>query len=126
MSKPVFALPLLLLMAGCATMTQGTSQEIAIVTPEVQGARCIVSDTRGSFIARLESPGRVRVPKARRDLEVRCDKSGFQTGVAAVKPSYAARARVQMPLGYAVDGLSGAMWAYPTEVTVTLTPEAAG
>lgn len=125
MFRAFILIPALGLVAGCATMTQGTSQDISVLTPGVEGATCVVANERGAVIAQVSASGRVRIAKSRRPLAVRCEKPGFRSGQAELKPSMSSRARVQAPLGYAVDGLSGAMWSYPPEVSVGLAPEGA-
>ncbi|MEH6675813.1 hypothetical protein [Phenylobacterium sp.] len=125
MIKSLLSASLVLLAAGCATLTQGTRQEIAIATPGVQGAQCVVTDDRGEVLARLATPGRAQVERARSPLTVRCDRPGFRPVTVQVPSSFSSRSRVQSPIGYAVDGISGAMWSYPAEVTVTLIPDGA-
>lgn len=122
MSKRLLIAPFLLLTAGCTTLTQGTSQEIAVTTPEIEGARCVVTDAQGNVLARITAPGSARVSRGRQDLAVSCEKAGFRSGVAQLVSSVSPRSRFQVPLGYAVDGISGAMWSYPSEVPVMLAP----
>ncbi|RAK52695.1 hypothetical protein [Phenylobacterium deserti] len=124
MTKPVLVFPVLISLAGCATLTQGTSQEIAVVTPGVEGAHCVITDANRKVATLMAGNTRAKLSRGRRPLMVRCEKAGFQPGVAEIKASMSSRSRVQAPLGYAVDGLSGAMWSYPAEVTVTLSPSA--
>ncbi|MBL6081699.1 hypothetical protein JMJ56_27330 [Belnapia sp. T18] len=111
------------LAAGCTTLTQGTSQEISFNTPKAEGAQCVVTNDQGDILARVTAPASVRVLRGRRDLTVHCDKEGFRSGIVQVASSFSSRSRIQVPLGYAVDGISGAMWSYPTEVSVMLVPQ---
>ena len=44
-------------LAGCATITKGTSQSIAILTPGVTGATCtLTSDAMGSRTVTTPAP----------------------------------------------------------------------
>lgn len=117
-SAPLMLAPLL--MSGCATVTEGTRQDVTIVTTGTSGALCVIANADGEEMARVTSPGRASVPRERTVLRVRCAQEGYRPGQADVRPSVSPRSRVQAPLGYAVDGLSGAMWRYPSEVSVEM------
>lgn len=111
-------------LAGCATMTQGTRQDVLVITPGVEGALCRIVDAEGKQVATVAATGQVRLTKGRRTLTAQCEKPGYQPGSTPLEPAVAARSRVQVPVGYAVDGLSGALWSYPATVQVVLTPAA--
>lgn len=122
MLRSIICVSLAALTGACATVTQGTSQTIAVTTPNADGAQCVISNDSGRVLGRVTTPGEVRISRARSALEVRCERSGFEPGVAQVRSAISSRSRIQSPIGYAVDGVSGAMWSYPTEVSVTMTP----
>lgn len=119
MPRALLLLPVAVLACGCATVTQGVYQTLSISTPGVTGARCEITDAEGETLAALTGPGQVRIPRARRTLVVKCAHAD-QVGETIVTPDFSSRSRIQSPLGYAVDGLSGAMWTYPDEVVVEL------
>lgn len=123
MWKPLLILPLLVVVAGCATMTEGARQDIVVATPGVEGAQCQITDEQGGLVARVDSAGRAKAPRGRRTLIVRCEKAGFRTNSVELKASMSSRSRIQAPVGYVVDGMSGALWSYPSEVSVVLTPD---
>lgn len=122
MLRPLLCLSLVALTGACATVTQGTSQTLAVTTPNADGAECVISNDSGRVLGRVTTPGSVQISRARSALEVRCERSGFEPGVAQVSSAFSSRSRIQSPIGYAVDGISGAMWSYPAEVSVTMTP----
>ena len=122
MTRTLLVLPLLLLAPACATVTQGASQDIAVLTPNVSGAQCVIAEADGDIVARLTSPGQARISRGRQALLVRCETQDL-AGVAEAQSSFSSRSRIQSPIGYAVDGISGAMWSYPAEVTVPLSPK---
>lgn len=122
MFRPLLCLSLLLLTGACATVTQGTRQTLAVTTPSANGAQCVISNDDGRVLGGVTTPGSVQISRARSTLQVRCERAGFEPGVAQVSSAFSSRSRIQSPIGYAVDGLSGAMWSYPAEVSVTLIP----
>lgn len=125
MLRPLLSLSLVALTGGCATVTQGTTQTLAVVTPNADGAQCVISNDRGRVVARITTPGSAQISRARSTLEVRYERSGFETGVAQLPSAFSSRSRIQSPIGYAVDGMSGAMWSYPAEVSVMMAPSSA-
>src|SRR5262245_51828498 len=65
-------------LSGCGTITQGTSQDIAI-TSSPPGGHCELN-RKGEHVASLYStPGSVVVDKSRNDIVLTCDKPGYQT-----------------------------------------------
>jgi hypothetical protein len=112
-------------VSACASITKGTTQSIAINTAPVQGANCTLQNQTGSWT--VVSPGSVVVPRSKHDINVKCEKAGFQPG-AGVLPSgtqmmTAGNLILGGVIGLAVDASTGAMNNYPEQLTVTLTPE---
>lgn len=72
------SLALALFLGGCATIIEGTTQEIAMdVVP--QTAECSATQ-EGRPVARYNPTGRnIFVPKSRRDLIITCSAPGYQT-----------------------------------------------
>ncbi len=111
---------LTLILGACSTLTQGTSQEVALTTPGVQGAVCRVTGGDGVDVT-VTPPTIVKLPKSKRDINVSCAVPGDQPVKQTVVSTYAPRSRFQHPLGYLVDGASGAMWVYPDQIEVSAT-----
>jgi hypothetical protein len=113
-------------LSACASITKGSSQSIAVNTAPVQGANCTLQNQAGTWT--VVSPGSIVVPRTKHDLNVKCEKSGYQPGVG-VLPSgtqmmTAGNLILGGVIGLAVDASTGAMNNYPEQITVTLTPEA--
>lgn len=106
---------LALLSGACSTLTQGTSQDIALTTPGVQGAVCHVTGGDGVDVT-VTPPTTLKLPRSKRDIDVSCAVHGDPPVKQIVASTYAPRARFQHPLGYLVDGASGAMWVYPDQI----------
>ena len=108
----------LLLLSGCATLSEGTRQDVVVALPEGMSGSCTIRAANGRQLHQGASPLRATLNRGRQTLKAECEREGGGRGATEIKPSFASRARIQAPLGYAVDGMSGAMWSYPAEVTV--------
>ncbi len=112
-------------LAGCATITHGSTDTVSIDT-RPGGAACSVTQG-GVQIARVEpTPGTILVPKSKHDLAVRCEKQGYQPAVGTVGSEFQAMTFGNIVfggvIGVAVDAASGAMNDYEPMVTITLLP----
>ena len=117
-----------LCLSGCASVIEGTSQEIKVVT-NPPGANCAFV-REGSVIARVEqTPGAVTIKKTKHDITLKCTKSGFQEA-SYLNHSGAAGATfgniiLGGGIGWAIDSASGADNKYDGVVNVTLVPVSA-
>jgi hypothetical protein len=117
-----------LLLSGCATIFEGTSQSVAIST-EPAGADCTV-DRAGSRIGQVNpTPGSIHVDKSKNDLTVSCKRAGYLTATMAQSPKFQGTTFGNILLGglvgVAVDAASGANFEYPNDVRMTLAPDPA-
>jgi hypothetical protein len=112
-------------LSACASITKGTSQSVSINTAPVQGANCTLQNAAGTWT--VVSPGAVTVPRTKHDINVRCEKTGYQAGVGTLKSGTQLMSAGNLILGgvigLGVDAATGAMNDYPEQVTVTLTPD---
>ena len=77
-------------MSACASITEGTSQDISVVT-NPSGASCVF-ERQGMNIGTIAStPATLNVPKRKYDILIRCKKDGYEeasylnhSGVTAV------------------------------------------
>jgi hypothetical protein len=110
-------------MSGCATLTEGLNQTITIDTPGAPGAICVLANDANDILGSVTTPGSIEIGKSRKDITVRCSKSGFEPSQKTVSSSWADRAKLQGPQGYLVDYASGAMWNYPPRIEIVLTSD---
>lgn len=115
------------LFTGCATITGGTSQTIAVTTAPA-GADCQFT-REGKLVGRINpTPGVMPVSKATGNIGVSCTKDGFEPTVGSVSSEFQAATFGNILLGgiigVAVDAASGAMNKYPEQVSFTLIPVA--
>lgn len=112
---------------GCATITGGTSQTIAVTT-NPDGADCQFTRD-GKLVGRINpTPGVMPVSKASGNIGVSCTKEGYVPTVGSVSSEFQAATFGNILLGgiigVAVDAASGAMNKYPEQVSFTLVPAA--
>ena len=112
------ALPLACLGLGaCSTLVTGTGQQIAISTPGVPDATCALTGGDG-VNATVQVPASVSVSKSKKNIEVTCTAPGRAPVTQTIASTYSDWSIVEYPLGYPIDAVTGAMWAYPKQVAV--------
>jgi hypothetical protein len=115
----LLALPL----CGCATLGSGTEQYIAISTPPVNSAYCVLTRPGDSWIA--TTPGVIRIEKSQDDIAVRCTHVGYQDAVATIPAEFENWALGNLAFGgvtVAVDAATGALNSYPQRFVLPMTP----
>jgi hypothetical protein len=118
-SLSVIAIAALSSLTGCASIVSGTSQVISVETlhssGNVAGATCKLENDKGVYY--VTTPGTVTVHRAYGDMNVKCEKPGFDTGLATVKSStkgmMAGNILFGGVIGVGVDAASGAAYDYP-------------
>jgi hypothetical protein len=116
-------------MSGCATVFEGTSQEISVVT-NPPGASCSFERQGMQVGAIANTPGTANIRKSKYDIVVKCDKPGYQqaqflnhSGVsAAIAGNVAADLLLTWGMSSVVDSADGADNKYDSAVTMTLLP----
>ena len=120
-------LALALVLVGCATITKGTTQSIAVDTPGVPGATCTIQTPTGPRGA--VTPGSVTLDKQSAALPISCVKECYLTGTSMIPSGTESMAAGNVLLGgvigLGVDAASGAMNKYPDMFTVAMTPDPA-
>ena len=110
-------------LSGCGTITQGTSQDIAIATIP-PGGHCDLN-RRGEHVASVYStPGSVVVDKSTKDIVLTCNKPGYQTASINLEsdPSLGlfGNAIIGGAIGVGIDYATGAANKYPSSAMVPL------
>jgi hypothetical protein len=116
----VLALPLL--AGACATIIDGTKQDILVETPNVPAARCTLSNESGSWTV-PSTPGSVEVKRTKENLQVACAANGA-TGEAELKSGLNnwvfGNILAGGVIGLGVDMGSGGWNEYPESVAVPM------
>ena len=123
MRRAAIAVAGLALVAGCATITEGTSEVVAFQL-QPKEAVCVLSrDGDGKLGAVGGGATTIQVSKDKDDIVVECEAPGYRVATTRVA-SHATKAGLAGALiDFGItDMLTGAMYAYPTEVSIVLKP----
>ncbi|SHK19686.1 hypothetical protein SAMN05444159_2675 [Bradyrhizobium lablabi] len=116
---------LALLVTGCATITKGTTQTVAVDTPGVPGAVCTIQTQNGPQM--VSTPGTVVLSKGSAPLPIQCTKECYAMGSSIIPSGTETMAAGNVVfggvIGLGVDAASGAMNKYPDIVTVAMMPD---
>ena len=115
----------LVALGGCATLVNGTTQDVAIET-QPEGAACKV-DRQGATVASVDpTPGKVKLPRRAEVLVLTCTRDGFEPSKEAITSTFSGVTFGNLLLGGVVgaviDSSSGANNTYPDRISVILTP----
>lgn len=123
----------LVLLSGCATVFTGTSQTVnmsAIGQPgqkELENVNCTVIDSSGAVYSLVSNPGIVVVSKGIDPLQVQCKENGYKNYTGAINSSFNAVTLLDIFFWptFFVDLATGAMWKYPVQYAVMMSPREA-
>jgi len=114
-----------MLTAGCATITKGASQNITVDT-DPTGAACTLTRETKTLAVVNPTPGSVSIPKASTPITVVCRKAEFLDAAGTLTSQFQAMTFGNILfgglIGVAVDAASGATHEYDPIVTITLVP----
>lgn len=121
-----FVLLGLLSATGCASIVEGTDQTVTVTT-DPTGALCELERDGGVIAVVNPTPGSALIDKSKDDINVRCEKHGYQAAVSPMASSFQGMTFGNILfgglIGVAIDAGSGAMHEYPAQVVVRLAPE---
>jgi hypothetical protein len=114
-----------MLLSGCATIIEGTTQSVSVTTTPQVGAQCTLTNSQGTWF--VTSPGSVVVHKTKTDLDVTCKKDGYLPGHVVAASHFGATTAANIAggvggvvVGGVVDAASGANYSYDSPITVPL------
>ncbi|NYE62119.1 hypothetical protein FHW58_003334 [Duganella sp. 1224] len=126
--RPAAAVALFASLAGCASLTESTDQNVLVQTVldhrEIAGVGCVLYNDMGKWF--VTTPARVTLRKSAGPLRIDCEKSG--KGWAYEKVDSRADANIWGNLvltagvGLYVDRNTGAGYDYPSILTVVMRP----
>ena len=120
---------LILGLAACATVVEGTSDLVTVATTP-PGATCTVDQNAQRVGAIAVTPSSLKLGKSSRDLTIACTREGYQpvntTVAAGFTGSTIGNIFAGCVIGLAVDAASGANYRYPADVRLFMTPVNAG
>ena len=116
-------------LSGCATVFEGTSQEITVNT-NPEGATCVFQ-RQGLEVGRVVStPGAANIRKSKYDITIKCSKPGYADAsylnhsgtTATIAANVAADLILTAGISSIVDSADGADNKYDSAVNVSLSP----
>jgi hypothetical protein len=121
----VLTLGSLVLFSGCATVTQGTQQSISFKL-EPKDTICEVSRVGDGKLGRVSSSSSTLfVGKDKDDIIVVCNAAGYEQSTTKVVSGATGAGVTGVLLDFGItDMITGAMYRYPEEVTIALSPVA--
>lgn len=112
-------------LGGCASIVNGTSQVLSVITPPVKDANCELTNSKGSFYV-AHTPGTISVHRAYGDMHVKCTKPGYEDAMIIVKSTTKKMAFGNIlfggVIGAGVDMANGAAYNYPEQIVVPMRP----
>ena len=113
-------------LTGCASIVSGTNQVVSVETLHasgpVTGATCKLENDKGVYY--VTTPGTVTVHRAYGDMNVQCEKLGFDPGLATIKSAtkgmMAGNILVGGFIGAGVDAATGAGYDYPNTFQIMM------
>ncbi len=111
------------LLAGCSTLTTGTTQAVSLVTPGADGANCELTSPEVGTI-NVVTPAQVMLSKSQHSVKVMCRKECFTDGQGITNSNFeemtAGNILVGGVVGVVVDASSGAMNKYDPHVQIAM------
>lgn len=126
MTARALLFPVILALAGCATMFSGTSQKITVATTPA-GAACTLTRDGVAVGSIAATPGTLEVGKGSGYLKITCTKAGYLDAVVTAVSHYNTSTLWNHAgfgiIGLGVDAGSGAMYHYVPDVAITMIDE---
>ena len=112
-------------ISGCATVTQGTQQAISFKL-EPKDTICEVSRVGDGKLGRVSSSSStLYVGKDKDDIIVVCNAQGYEQSTTKVVSGATGAGVTGVLLDFGItDMITGAMYRYPEDVTISLSPVA--
>ncbi|MCX7255432.1 MAG: SHOCT domain-containing protein [Polaromonas sp.] len=114
-------------LAGCASITGTTNQNVSVQTKEstgteLVGASCELSNKKGKWF--ITTPGSVGISRSNDDIQVSCTKAGYLEGkqgvVSDTKGMMFGNIIFGGGIGAIIDHTSGAAYEYPSAIQVVM------
>lgn len=127
--RPIFAgcvaAAIAVAISGCATITKGTTQAVALSTPGAVGAQCTLNSAAiGTKV--VTTPATITLDKSQESISVLCKKECFQDGGTVIASNTETMAAGNLlvggVVGLGVDAMSGAMNKYNPDNQIAMVP----
>ena len=126
MKKLLCLVSTVLALAGCASITQGTTQVVSF-SIDPSDARCTVVNNEGAALGTVSGKSNLlQVSKGKGDLVANCTADGFENKTTRIVSSTQTAGVIGVAIDFGItDMLTGAMWKYPDHVSIVMDKKAA-
>lgn len=116
-----------LFFSGCASITQGTSQTLSFKL-EPKETHCVLSRTgEGELGSISTSSNTIQVHKDKDDIIVQCTAPGYPQKTTRIVSGATTAGVTGVLLDFGItDMITGAMYAYPSDISIVLEKEPGG
>ena len=113
-------------LAGCASITEGTSQILSFKI-DPKDATCVLTRVDDGELGSVRAnSSTIRVSKDKDDIVIQCEAPGYQSKTIRLVSKATTAGVTGMLLDFGItDMITGAMYAYPTEVSIAMDKEVA-
>lgn len=120
----ILSLLLLSSLTACASFMHGSKQSVMVVTPDVEGAYCTLTDAKGLVSQVASTPGSAMVKRGNGPVAVICKKEGYKAGTGEIIEGYAEAVygNIFIPVGFLIDGLTGSGEGYVSKIDIDMEP----
>jgi uncharacterized protein YceK len=110
-----------LVLSGCASITQGTTQVISF-SIDPQEAKCAVVNKDNATLGTVSGKANLlQVSKGAGDLIANCTAEGYERKTTRIVSSTQTAGVIGVAIDFGiVDMLTGAMWKYPDHVSIAM------
>lgn len=112
----------LILLSGCASITQGTTQMLVFNLDPEESKCSVVREGDGEIGSISGKNNTLSVGKDKDDIVVKCNAPGYRqktTRIASSTQTAGVVGGALLDLGV-TDMMTGAMWAYPNTIAISL------
>jgi hypothetical protein len=109
------------LLAGCASITQGTTQVISF-SIDPSETKCTVINKDGATLGTVSGKSNLlQVSKGSGDLIANCSADGYEPKTTRIVSSTQTAGVIGVAIDFGItDMLTGAMWKYPDHVSIVM------
>ncbi|OGT42103.1 MAG: hypothetical protein A3F42_02405 [Gammaproteobacteria bacterium RIFCSPHIGHO2_12_FULL_37_34] len=121
--KAIFIIAGVATLTSCASITTGTKQSVSVHTEPTRGAICTLENNKGKWFVN-GTPGTVTVNRSFNDLQINCEKPGYQPSLKTIgsktKAIVFGNAIIGGVIGAGIDMADGAAYEYPNDIYIPM------
>lgn len=110
-------------MTGCASIVNGTKENVMVNTINTPGAECSLTNDKGKWYVN-NTPESVTVHRSFKQLIIHCKKKGFKPADINVDSKTKAMAYGNLVIGglvgASIDSYNGSAFDYPTNIEIPM------